>query len=164
MNFALPSRYNVVEFYGKGPFENYPDRKSAATVGHYKQSVDEQFHAEYVRTQESGTHSDLRWWRIIDLSGCGIEIVSDELFSASALPYSLADIDKSTPTAVVHPTDLKKRNETQVNFELKQQGVGGINSWHEVPLPPYMIPYADYTFHFIIRPIFLSAPTGDELK
>jgi beta-galactosidase len=153
MNLVLPARYNVVEFYGKGPFENYADRKSAATVGHYKQNVDEQFHREYTRTQESGTHSDLRWWRVTDLSGHGLEIVSDGLFSASALPYAMADIDKGTPTEVMFPGELKKRNATYVNFELKQMGVGGITSWGEIPLPQYMIPYNDYSFNFIIRPI-----------
>jgi beta-galactosidase len=153
MNVAVAPRYNVVEFYGKGPFENYADRKSAATVGHYKQNVDEQFHAEYTRPQESGTHSDLRWWRLTDLSGQGIEIVSDGLFSASALPYAMADLDKGTPTEVMYPNDLKKRNATFINFELKQMGVGGIDSWGAIPLPQYMIPYDDYSFNFIIRPI-----------
>ncbi|GHT42853.1 beta-galactosidase [Bacteroidia bacterium] len=153
MSLVLPARYNVVEFYGKGPFENYADRKSAATVGHYRQNVDEQFHREYTRTQESGTHSDLRWWRVIDLSGQGLEIVSDGLFSASALPYAMPDMDKGTPTEVMFPGELKKRNVTYVNFELKQMGVGGITSWGEIPLPPYMIPYDDYRFNFIIRPI-----------
>jgi len=153
MTFCLPSRYNVVEFYGRGPFENYADRKSAAMVGHYRQNVDEQYHTGYVRPQESGTHSDMRWLRVIDLSGKGIEIISDGLFSASALPYAMADIDRNTPTSVDFPNDLKKRNVTYVNFELKQMGIGGIDSWGAVPLPKYMIPYDNYTFNFIIRPL-----------
>jgi beta-galactosidase len=152
MSFALPSRYNVVEFYGEGPFESYADRKSASVVGRYRQRVDEQYHAEYVRPQESGTHVDLRWWRVTDLSGRGIELISDKLFSASALPYAMADIDRDTPFSTDYPTELKKRNATYVNVELKQMGLGCVNSWGALPLPPYMIPYDDYTFSFIIRP------------
>ncbi|MDR3261032.1 MAG: beta-galactosidase, partial [Tannerella sp.] len=153
MSFALPPVYNVVDFYGKGPYENYADRKSSAMVGLYRQSVDEQYHTGYVRPQESGTHSDLRWWRITDLSGRGFEIVSDGLFSASALPYDMADIDRGTPFSVNHPNELKKRKATHVNFELKQMGIGGIDSWNEIPLDDYLIPYNDYTFNFIIRPL-----------
>jgi beta-galactosidase len=153
MTFALPSRYNVVEFYGRGPFENYSDRKAAAQVGHYRQSVDEQYHTEYVCPQESGTHADLRWWRVTDLSGRGVEILSDSLFSASALPYAIADLDRHTPFTVDYPTDLKKRNATYVNFELRQMGLACIDSWGALPIEKYRIPYNDYTFNFIIRPI-----------
>jgi beta-galactosidase len=153
MSMAMPSRFNMVDFYGKGPFENYADRQSAAMVGHYVQPVDEQYNMEYVRTQESGTHAGLRWWRVCDPSGRGMEILSDTLFSASALPYSLADLDKNTPTAVVHPSDLQRCNATFIHFELRQMGVGGIDSWGRQPLEKYRIPYADREFRFLIRPV-----------
>jgi beta-galactosidase len=152
MTFALPARYGTLEFYGRGPFENYADRKSAAMAGRYRQDVSEQYHDEYLRTQESGTHSDLRWLRLTDASGNGIEIIADTLFSASALPYAMEDIDLTVPPALTFPTDLVKRNSTYVNFELRQMGVGGLDSWQAVPLPHYMIPCDDYIFNFMIRP------------
>jgi beta-galactosidase len=155
MTFAMPARYRVVEFYGRGPFENYSDRNSGAVTGLYRQSVDEQYHSEYIRPQESGTHTGLRWLRLADPSGNGLEIISDTLFSASALPYAMEDLDRGTPTSVDYPDDLKKRNSVYVNFELKQMGVGGIDSWGAIPLPHYMLPCRDYTFNFILRPLKL---------
>jgi beta-galactosidase len=153
MGLTMPARYNRVEFYGKGPFENYADRNSAATTGHYLQTVDEQYHEEYVRPQESGTHTGLQWWRVIDPSGYGLEFISDHPFSAQALPYAMKDLDSEDPINVnKYPTDLVKRDATYVNFELKQMGVGGENSWGAIPQPEFRIPYDNYTFNFIIRP------------
>jgi beta-galactosidase len=65
----------------------------------------------------------------------------------------MADIDKGTPFSVNHPNELKKRNATYVNFELKQMGVGGIDGWNGIPLDDYLIPYNNYAFNFIIRPL-----------
>lgn len=156
MTFEMPGGYDVVEFYGRGPFENYADRKSAAAVGLYNQRVADQYHTGYVSPQESGTHGDLRWWRLTDSSGRGIGICSDRFFSASALPYSIARLDNGSPEYVRHPGELKSDGRTHVCFEAHQSGLGCINSWGKRPLPEYRLPYADYTFNFIIRPIGLK--------
>ena len=154
MTLEMPSRYNLIDFWGRGPFENYIDRKSSAPVGLYHQKVADQYHYGYVRPQESGTKSDLRYWRVVDEGGNGVEIRSDALFSASALPYSVEDIEGRVPYAGNrHPSDLVKQNATFVNFDLRQMGLGCVNSWRAEPRPEYMIPYADYTFNFMIRPL-----------
>ena len=152
MTCAMPARYDRIEFWGYGPFENYSDRYSAARVGLYRQSVDEQYHMGYVRPQESGTHTGLRCWRVVDAGGCGVEIVSDTLFSASALPYSTTDLDIYSG-APRHSSELEPADATYLNFDLRQKGVGGINSWGTQPLPAYRLPYRDYTFRFILRPL-----------
>ena len=153
MKMTMPAMFDCIEFYGAGPYENYADRLSGAPVGHYVQSVDEQVHTGYVRPQESGTHSALRWWRVLDNGGLGFEIISDALFSASAVPYSIEQCDMSLDATPRHFPEVKRDGKTYVNFELKQQGLGCVTSWGELPRSEYMIPYDDYCFNFIIRPL-----------
>ena len=150
---SMPSMFDTVEFYGAGPHENYCDRLSGAPIGRYAQSVDEQFYPLYVRPQESGTHCLLRRWLIRDSAGRGLEILSDTLFSASATPYSPDSIDIMSPSAAKHFPELQKDGNTYVNFDLKQQGVGCINSWNALPREEYTLPYDDYRFDFLLRPL-----------
>ena len=153
MRMDLPARFNFVEYYGRGGEENYSDRKSCTEIGLYKQSVSEQYDETYVRPQESGTRSDLRYYNVVDSSGCGISIIAEAPFSASALPYSQEVMDVSVGRAQRHSGDLKPDNKTHLCFDLVQQGLGCINSWGHVPLPQYMVNYQDYTFNFIISPV-----------
>ncbi|MDE6139647.1 MAG: DUF4981 domain-containing protein [Alistipes sp.] len=153
MTMAMPSMFDTVEFYGAGPFENYCDRLSGARIGHYVQSVDEQFYPLYVRPQESGTHCALRWWQIRDSAGRGLEIRSDKHFSASAIPYSPESIDIMSPVSAKHFPELEKDGCTYVNFDLKQQGVGCVNSWNALPREEHTLPYDDYRFTFMLRPL-----------
>lgn len=175
MRFAMPGRFSNVDFYGKGPWENYSDRESSAMVGHYVQTVNEQYHYGYVRTQESGTKTGLRWFRLLDDNGMGLEITSDVKFSASALPFSIEDLD----VAFLGPRDyaenksnhqsaksqhsydiLSKAHEsdrangtTYVLFDLVQMGVGCVNSWGAIPLAPYILKAEERSFNFVIRPV-----------
>ena len=153
MRMDLPARFNFVEYYGRGGVENYSDRKSCTEIGLYKQSVSEQYDETYVRPQESGTHSDLRYYNVVDSSGVGINIIAETAFSASALPYSQEVMDVSVGRAQRHSGDLKPDNKTHLCFDLVQQGLGCINSWGHIPLPQYMVNYQDYTFNFIISPV-----------
>ncbi len=174
MKFAMPGRYSTVDFYGNGPWENYSDRNSAAVVGHYTQSVNDQYHYGYVRTQESGTKTGLRYFRLLDPNGTGLEVTAGQKFSASALPFSMSDMDcleNGTPKRANetntqngearHSLNLKaKAHEndrangiTYVNFDLVQMGVGGINSWGTLPLNQYLVPAAEREFTFVIRPV-----------
>ncbi len=174
MQFTMPGKYSVVDFYGKGPWENYCDRNSAALVGRYVQSVNDQYHYGYVRAQESGTHTELRYLRVLDGNGTGLEISANTKFSGSVLPFSMKELDctlNGTPHranktngqngAALHSLSLKKlshendrmNGKTCVNFELMQMGVGGINSWGTLPLEPYRIHAAEREFHFVIRPV-----------
>ncbi len=173
MKFTMPGRYSTLDFYGKGPWENYSDRNSSAMVGHYVQSVSEQYHYGYVRTQESGTHTGLRFLRVLDPDGWGVEISAPAQFSASAIPFSLRELDcmeNGTPDRPNktngqvgeprHSLDLRAKahegdrtlGKTYVTFEEVQMGVGGINSWGTWPLEEYRIKAKERNFGFIIRP------------
>jgi beta-galactosidase len=153
MRMELPAAYNTLEYYGRGEVENYSDRKSCANIGHFKQSVAEQYNEKYVRPQESGTRSDLRYYEVKNSAGAGIRIIAENPFSASALPYSIEQMDVSVGRAQRHSGDLKADNKTHLCFDLVQQGLGCINSWGHIPLPQYMVNYQDYTFNFIISPV-----------
>lgn len=174
MKLAMPGDFSTLDFYGRGPWDNYCDRKSSAVVGHYVQKVQEQYWYGYVRTQESGTKSDLRWMRILNDAGLGLEVSSDILFSGSALPFSQKDMDSAlnAPATRPNPTNgqagrathsldllskafVNSRSEgtTYVNFDLKEMGVGGIDSWGQKPLEAYTVHPAEYEFVFVLRPL-----------
>lgn len=153
MRLALPAGYNTIEYYGRGEEESYSDRHSSADIGIYHSTVAEQYNERYVRPQESGTHIDLRYWKLTDTAGRGVKITSIKPFSASALPYSQEAMDVTVGPAQRHSGDLKPDGNTYLNFDLVQQGLGCINSWGAQPLPEYRIPFADYTFDFIIEPL-----------
>ena len=157
MRFAMPGRYSDLDFFGLGPWENYSDRCSAALLGRYRQRVEDQYHYGYVRAQESGTHTGMRWLNILDESGSGLQLWSVTPFSASALPFSLEDLDTH-----VHSLELKakahenerSRGTTYVHMDLAQMGVGGINSWGTWPLQDYLLPAKPYEFMFTLAPVF----------
>lgn len=174
MKLAMPGAYSTVDFYGRGPWENYSDRCESAIVGHYIQSVNDQYHYGYVRTQESGNKTGLSWFKVIDDGGKGFEITSDVKFSASALPFSQKDLDCCLSVPVVrknttneqegipqHSLELIKKahindranGTTYVNFDLVQRGLAGINSWGAQPLEPYKLPAAEREFSFVLRPV-----------
>lgn len=149
VRFFTPKKYNRLVYYGRGPAENYEDRKDAAFTGLYRQSVPEQFYP-YIRPQENGNRTDLRWWELVDAAGAGIRIDSDLLFSASALHYAMETLDQGPEKRNSHSRDLKEENFTQCCIDLRQMGLGCLNSWGGLPQPQYMMPYGDYTFTFSI--------------
>ena len=153
MRVELPAAYNVIEYYGRGEVENYADRKSAADIGLYKQKVAEQYNEKMARPQESGTHSDLRYYELKNTAGAGLRIIAETAFSASALPYSQEAMDVTVGPLQRHSGDLKADTNTYLCFDLEQQGLGCINSWGALPLDKYMVEYKDYTFRFIISPV-----------
>ena len=157
MRFAMPGQYSDLDFLGLGPWENYSDRNSSALLGHYRQRVEDQYHYGYARAQESGTHTGVRWLRIVDEAGAGLELSAPTPFSASALPFSLEDLDTH-----VHSLELKakahenerSRGTTYVHMDLAQMGVGGITSWGTWPLKEYLLPAQPYDFVFTLSPVF----------
>ena len=159
MEFAMPGSFDNLEFYGKGPFENYIDRQRAAEVGIYSQKVADQYHIGYSRPQESGTHVGMRWMRLTDASGRGFEFSSDSKFSASALPFGRRDIDLSVTGGgrgdggdQRHSPELRPDGLTHVNIDLAQMGLGCITSWGALPLPEYRLPAGEMEFTFRITP------------
>ncbi|MBP3553803.1 MAG: DUF4981 domain-containing protein [Bacteroidaceae bacterium] len=151
MQITLPKRYDNVKYYGRGPVENYNDRKSAAFVGLYEQTVDEQFH-DYQRPQETGNKTDLRFYELKDNRHNTLHITSDKLFSASALHYKMSDLDDGEHKQQSHPEYLRK-GDTHVNIDLGQMGMGCVNSWGAWPRNEYQLPYGDYDFTFLLKPM-----------
>ena len=161
MELAIKGEYTVLDFYGKGPFENYEDRQSAALMGHYIQRVEDQYHYGYVRPQESGAHTGIKWMRIIEEGGNGIEFDAVSVpFSATVLPFSRRNMDLSLLDnahsldlkAIAHDND-RSAGLTYVNIDLKQMGLGCVDSWGALPRKEYRLPAGDYDFEYVIRPV-----------
>ena len=149
MVIPMPKAFNTVEYYGRGPGENYIDRPYANNIGIYNQSVDEQPYA-YIRPQETGTHTDIRWWRVLNPSGTGLEITAAEPFSASALHYTIASLDGGENKPNSHFAEVKPSDVTEVCVDLRQLGLGCVNSWGALPRPEYQLPYGSYTFTYTL--------------
>ena len=152
MLMQLPFQMDNSTFYGRGPIENYIDRKGSQNVGIYTQTAEEQFFP-YIRPQETGTKSDIRWWQQTDKSGKGFRITSGNLFSASALHYSIDDLDDGEEKEQRHSYEVPQSKYTELCIDKEQFGVGGENSWGAWPLPQHRLGYADKTFSFVISPV-----------
>ena len=152
MLMQLPFQMDNSTFYGRGPIENYIDRKGSQNVGIYTQTAEEQFFP-YIRPQETGTKSDIRWWQQTDKAGKGFRITSGNLFSASALHYSIDDLDDGEEKEQRHSYEVPQSKYTELCIDKEQFGVGGENSWVAWPLPQHRLGYADKTFSFVISPV-----------
>ncbi len=153
-DLVLPPSFNQVTWYGRGPGENYQDRKSASLVGLYRQSVDEQYFP-YARPQESGNKTDVRWVSFTNEKGKGIRFVfADSLLQFSALPYSLDDLDPEAEKKQYHSGELVKRDRIYLHMDLQQTGVQGVDSWGAWPLEPYRIPYRDQAYSYWMMPVW----------
>ena len=152
MQMQMPKTFETVEYYGRGPVENYSDRNHCTDLGLYRQSVDEQFYS-YIRPQETGTKTDIRWWKQLNDAGRGLQIVADAPFSASALHYTIESLDDGWEKAQNHSPEVKEANLTNLCIDKAQMGLGCVNSWGAWPLPQYQLPYGDYEFTFILTPV-----------
>ncbi|MBP3229824.1 MAG: DUF4981 domain-containing protein [Prevotella sp.] len=154
MVMQLPYQMDNSEFYGRGPIENYADRKSSQTMGIYRLTADEQFFP-YIRPQETGTKSDMRWWNQTDRTGEGLRVMADVPFYASALHYDIQTLDEGMDKAQRHSPDVKKSAFTNLYIDLEHAGVGGVNSWdmNAIALPQYRVNYGDKTFNFTLSPV-----------
>ena len=155
MQVQMPKAFETIEYYGRGPIENYSDRNHSTTIGLYRQSVNEQFYP-YIRPQETGTKTDIRWWKLLNAAGHGLQIVADAPFSASALHYTIKSLDDGIDKAQRHSPEVKQSDLTNLCIDKIQMGLGCINSWGAWPLPQYQIPYGDYEFSFILSPVYHS--------
>jgi beta-galactosidase len=152
MQVMLPKEYSNMEWYGRGPSENYWDRKDAAFVGVYHKTVDEQF-GNYVRPQETGNKTDVHWIKLTNQAGKGLMITGDTVLNISARHYLDEDLDEGLEKHNAHTGELKQRNLTTLSIDLEQTGVGGINSWGTWPLKQYRMEYKDYGYSFVIKPV-----------
>ena len=154
MQLQMPKQYDSVKYYGRGPHENYCDRNSSEFLGVYSNKVSDEYYP-YVRPQESGNHTDVRWFSVTD-GKRGLQFSSNAPIECSALPYLVEDLDAGAfkdHRWGQHSGDLVERPLTQVHIQQKQMGMGCVNSWGARPLPAYMIPVSNYDFTFVIKPI-----------
>ena len=151
MVMEMPYSMESSRFYGRGPVENYADRRYSQRLGIYRQSADEQFYP-YFRPQETGTKGDIRWWNQTDNKGIGIKVTADKPFYASALHYDISMLDEGNEKHQRHPSQLSKSAYTVLTLDGEHCGVGGIDSWGARPLEQYRLPAIDRTCSFTITP------------
>lgn len=152
MQMPMPRSFETVEYYGRGPIENYIDRNHCTDLGIYRQSVSEQFYS-YIRPQETGTKTDIRWWKMLDAGGNGIKIVAEAPFSASALHYTIESLDEGWSKQQGHSQEVEEADLTNLCIDKVQAGLGCEDSWGRIARPEYQVPYTDYEFTFILTPI-----------
>ncbi|MBP2830662.1 DUF4981 domain-containing protein [Aquimarina sp. U1-2] len=150
MQMQVSKSLNSLQWLGRGPHENYTDRKLGAAVGLYQQTVIEDYH-HYIRPQESSNKTDVRWCLISNKNGTGLYIsgVSSNL-SVSAWPYTTEDINNAS-----HTYDLKTRDFITLNIDHIQMGVGGDDSWSKNALPhkEFRVPTQNYEYSYILKPV-----------
>lgn len=154
MQLQMPKQYNQVEYYGRGPHENYCDRNSSEFIARYKNKVADEYFP-YVRPQESGNHTDVRWFIVSD-GKRGLKFESNAPMECSALPYLVEDLDAGPRKEHAwgqHSGDLVERPLTQVHIQQRQMGLGCVNSWGAWPEEAYRIPLKAYDFQFRITPV-----------
>ena len=155
MTLQMPKQYDRIEYYGRGPAENYIDRNSSEFIGVYGNKVQDEYF-EYVRPQESGNHTDVRWFRVLDGNGQGLEFYSNAPMEASAMPYLMSQLDDGMSKDKAwghHSGDLIPDGRTQVFIQQRQFGLGCVNSWGAWPREEYRLPCKEYDFTFAIRPL-----------
>ncbi len=154
MQFEVKEGYDNVSYFGRGPNENYWDRKSGSMIDLYESTVDEIYFA-YPTPQENGNRSDTRWMSITNDAGNGLLFSGMETFDFSAMHYTIADLTQSeTYYGEKHLNQLTKMDKTQLNIDYKQTGVGGVHSWgYHTMLDEYKLKPQNYTYKFKISPI-----------
>lgn len=152
MEMRLASQYDLLTYYGRGPEENYADRHFSTLVGRYTASVHEQYYP-YIRPQETGNHTDMRYMHVHNCVGRGLQVLAAQPFSASALRYTDADIDDGMckTDRQSHGLLVREQPFTNVHIDLVQQGLGCIDSWQSIPRPEYLLSADEYTFTFNLR-------------
>ena len=152
MRMRLPRDCNRFVYYGRGPWENYSDRNTASLMGIYSQSTDEQYYP-YVRPQECGNKTDVRWLTLTDTTGRGIRIDGLQPLSVSAMPYATEDFDPGMTKKQQHICDIQPRREVILQVDLAQRGLGGDDSWGRPPHDKYRLTAGNYRYAYLITPL-----------
>ncbi len=150
MKMQMPKDFSAVEWFGRGPQENYIDRYTGAFVGRYKSTVREMF-TNYVSPQENGTRTEIRWLALSNKDGIGLLAAGGPYLSASTLYYTDEALTQKS-RGTMHWVDLEESDFVNVNLDYRQMGVGGDNSWGAQPHDQYKIFPKEYSYKFILRP------------
>jgi len=146
MQMKMPAEFKILTWYGRGPQENYWDRKTGYAFGVYTNRVDKIDHW-YIKPQENGNKTDMRWVALSNSRGLGLMALGMPELEGSAWPYALEDLENK-----LHPVDVPLRDFVTVNLDYRQMGVGGDNSWGAEPHPEYRLPAKSYSYKFCLRP------------
>ena len=156
MKMQLHPEFNQLEYFGRGPWENYCDRNSSTFVGHYKSTVDEQY-VPYVRPQENGHRTDVRWLALSRNNGSGLLVVADSLIEFNVLNNPIEDFDAGVnkDKNPKHINDIKPQNLVELHIDYRQMGVAGDDSWGAMPHEQYLIKPGtqEYKYSFTIVPL-----------
>jgi beta-galactosidase len=158
MRMRLSGRFDSLRYYGRGPWENYSDRHESAFIGLYSDNVRNQYFNGYIRPQESGYKTDVRWFSLTDSAGRGVHIQGIQPICFSALSHSTEDLDPGMSKKQQHPTDLPRSWNTQVNIDFKQRGVGGDDSWGALPHEKYRLLDKIYSYSYVIKLVDKTNP------
>ena len=154
MELQMPASFSKLEYYGRGPEENYIDRHSSAFIGKYESNVKDEYYP-YVRPQESGNHTDIRTFSILNpTTGKGITFEGYAPMECSAIPYAIEDLDAGMEKEHEwgqHSGDLIDKGLVQVHIQQRQYGLGCIDSWMSKPMEKYRMHYGDREFKFVIK-------------
>lgn len=165
IKMQLPSTLSQVEYFGRGPWENYSDRKSSTFVGRYKTSVADMY-VPYIRPQENGHRTDVRWLALSRKDGSGLMVVADSLieFNASNNPVEDFDAGPNKDRNLLHTNDIKPRDMVELHIDYRMMGVAGDDSWGAMPHEPYLVrPSAEgHRYSFTLIP-FTSAKEMESL-
>ena len=153
MRMQMPLSYANLEYYGRGPWENYSDRNTASFLGLYNDKVGNQFTSNYIRPQESGYKTDARWMTLKDKEGMGVQIEGMQPLGFSAIKYLTENLDPGLTKKNLHPIDIPLAKSIVVNIDLKQRGVGGDNSWGALPHKEYRLLENKYSYGYIIKAV-----------
>ena len=154
MQLQMPASFSKLEYYGRGPEENYIDRHSSAFIGKYEANVKDEYYP-YVRPQESGNHTDIRYFSIFNpATGKGITFEGYAPMECSAIPYLVEDLDAGIEKEHAwgqHSGDLVEKGLVQLHIQQRQFGLGCIDSWGSSPMEKYRMHYQDRCFSFVIK-------------
>ncbi len=154
MQLQMPASFSKLEYYGRGPEENYIDRHSSSFIGKYEANVKDEYYP-YVRPQESGNHTDIRYFSIFNpATGKGITFEGYAPMECSAIPYLVEDLDAGIEKEHAwgqHSGDLVEKGLVQLHIQQRQFGLGCIDSWGSSPMEKYRMHYQDRCFSFVIK-------------
>ena len=150
MRMELHQPYENLTYYGRGPLENYIDRYSSSFIGRYEDKVENQFYW-YIRPQETGNKTDVRWLTLLDSEGQGVRITGLQPIAFSALHFSPEDLDPGLTRKLQHTIDIVPQKNIFLHVDLKQRGLGGDNSWGMYPHNEYRLLDKKYTYSYMIE-------------
>jgi beta-galactosidase len=151
MEMTLSGEYDNFTYYGRGPWENYSDRNSASLIGVYSSKVADQYYP-YIRPQETGNKTDVRWLTLTNNEGDGIRIEGVQPLSVSALHFNSEDFDPGLTKKSQRTVDIHPRWNVFLNVDLVQRGLGGDDSWGRLPHSEYRLLDNSYSYSYVIKP------------